>query len=184
MRVRANTRGSTPGGRLQGPQPAAPLPLRQGEDARAARHRPFPQAPAPAVGRRQAGREIALLPYVGEVDRGPMAQAILLEDVKDLGERGDPDRRLPGLPSQLPSPAQVGGAGNAGRPRGGECAGRLLSRRPSFSGRNAKGEAAALLSKTVLTIHQRAGDDGKLFGSVGPRRSSRRSARRARPAHR
>ena len=27
-------------------------------------------------------------------------------------------------------------------------------------------EAASLLSKTVLTIHQRAGEDGKLFGSV------------------
>ena len=27
--------------------------------------------------------------------------------------------------------------------------------------------AASLLSKTVLTIHQRAGEDGKLFGSVG-----------------
>jgi len=30
-------------------------------------------------------------------------------------------------------------------------------------------EAAGLLSKTVLTIHQRAGEDGKLFGSVGPK---------------
>src|SRR4051794_35540570 len=30
-------------------------------------------------------------------------------------------------------------------------------------------EAASLLSKTVLTIHQRAGEDGKLFGSVGPK---------------
>ena len=28
-------------------------------------------------------------------------------------------------------------------------------------------EAAGLLGKTVLTIHQRAGEDGKLFGSVG-----------------
>ncbi len=28
-------------------------------------------------------------------------------------------------------------------------------------------QAAGLLSKTVLTIHQRAGEDGKLFGSVG-----------------
>jgi large subunit ribosomal protein L9 len=30
-------------------------------------------------------------------------------------------------------------------------------------------EAASLLSKTVLTIYQRAGEDGKLFGSVGPK---------------
>jgi large subunit ribosomal protein L9 len=29
-------------------------------------------------------------------------------------------------------------------------------------------EAAGLLSKTVLTIHERAGEDGHLFGSVGP----------------
>jgi len=28
-------------------------------------------------------------------------------------------------------------------------------------------QAASLLAKTVLTIHQRAGEDGKLFGSVG-----------------
>ena len=28
-------------------------------------------------------------------------------------------------------------------------------------------QAAGLLSKTVITIHQRAGEDGKLFGSVG-----------------
>ena len=38
-------------------------------------------------------------------------------------------------------------------------------------------ETAALLSKTVLTIHHRAGEDGKLFGSVDVRRRSpRRSA--------
>ena len=30
-------------------------------------------------------------------------------------------------------------------------------------------ETAQLLSRTVLTIHHRAGEDGKLFGSVGPR---------------
>jgi len=32
----------------------------------------------------------------------------------------------------------------------------------------AKPKAAGLLSKTVLTIHERAGEDGHLFGSVGP----------------
>ena len=45
-------------------------------------------------------------------------------------------------------------------------------------------EAASLLSKTVLTIYQRAGEDGKLFGSVGAEGDRRRDPRRPRPAHR
>ncbi len=40
-------------------------------------------------------------------------------------------------------------------------------RRPSASAPPREEQAAELLSKTVLTIHQRAGEDGKLFGSVG-----------------
>ncbi len=53
---------------------------------------------------------------------------------------------------------------------------RRPSRTPSASARRAEraakeaaeraGETAALLSKTVLTIQHRAGEDGKLFGSV------------------
>ena len=47
-------------------------------------------------------------------------------------------------------------------------------------------EAASLLSKTVLTIHQRAGEDGKLFGSVGPKEivAAIREARDLRIDHR
>ncbi len=44
---------------------------------------------------------------------------------------------------------------------------RQRPRRPSARGQQREAEAAGLLSKTVLTIHQRAGEDGKLFGSVG-----------------
>jgi ribosomal protein L9 len=36
-----------------------------------------------------------------------------------------------------------------------------------------------MLSRTVLTISQQAGDDGRLFGSVTPRTSSTRCSRRA-----
>jgi large subunit ribosomal protein L9 len=35
--------------------------------------------------------------------------------------------------------------------------------------REREAQAAGLLGKTVLTIHQRAGEDGRLFGSVGPK---------------
>ena len=68
-----------------------------------------------------------------------MTQAILLEDVEQLGQRGEPVDVSPGylrnylIPRKLAAPATP----------------------------------ASLLSKTVLTIYQRAGEDGKLFGSVG-----------------
>lgn len=95
-----------------------------------------------------------------------MAQAILLEDVKDLGERGDPIDVAPGylrnylVPRKLAAPATAGALEEAQRRQAAaEKAERQRAEREEA--------AAALLSKTVLTIHQRAGDDGKLFGSVG-----------------
>ncbi len=94
-----------------------------------------------------------------------MPQAILLEDVESLGERGTVVDVSAGylrnylLPRKLAAPAT-------------EASIKAATRRQEQAER-AKQEAearaqdnAALLSRTVLTIPQQAGDDGRLFGSV------------------
>jgi len=95
-----------------------------------------------------------------------MAQAILLEDVGELGQRGDPVDVSPGylrnylIPRKLAAPATPGALEQAQlRRAAAEKAEQVRAEREE--------QAAGLLSKTVLTIHQRAGEDGKLFGSVG-----------------
>ena len=97
-----------------------------------------------------------------------MAQAILLEDVESLGERGQPVDVAPGylrnylIPRKLAAPATPGALEQAQqRQAAAEKAARLRAEREE--------QAAALLTKTVLTIQQRADDGGRLFGSVGPR---------------
>ncbi|HVQ58601.1 MAG TPA: 50S ribosomal protein L9 [Solirubrobacterales bacterium] len=97
-----------------------------------------------------------------------MAQAILLQDVETLGERGQAVDVSPGylrnylIPRKLAQPATPGALEEAVRLReAAEKAEKLRTEREA--------EAAGLLGKTVLTIHQRAGEDGKLFGSVGPK---------------
>ena len=95
-----------------------------------------------------------------------MAQAILLQDVESLGERGQAIDVAPGylrnylIPRKLAQPATPGALEEAQRRR--ETAERAEKARTER-----EAQAAGLLSKTVLTIHQRAGEDGKLFGSVG-----------------
>src|SRR5260221_13047686 len=95
-----------------------------------------------------------------------MAQAILLEDVESLGQRGEPIDVSPGylrnylIPRKLAAPATAGALEQAQqRQAATEKAERLRAEREE--------QAASLLSKTVLTIHQRADDGGKLFGSGG-----------------
>jgi large subunit ribosomal protein L9 len=95
-----------------------------------------------------------------------MAQAILLEDVDSLGERGQAIDVSPGylrnylIPRKLAQPATAGALEEAQRRReAAEKADKARAEREA--------QAAGLLGKTVLTIHQRAGEDGKLFGSVG-----------------
>ena len=97
-----------------------------------------------------------------------MAEAILLQDVETLGERGHVIDVAPGylrnylIPRKLAQPATAGALEEAKRRmEAAEKAEKLRAEREA--------EAAGLLSKTVLTIHQRAGEDGKLFGSVGPK---------------
>ena len=94
-----------------------------------------------------------------------MAQAILLKDVENLGERGEAVDVSPGYlrnylaPRKLAQPATKGALEEAQRRReAAERAEREAAERAQ--------ETVALLSKTVLTIHHRAGEDGKLFGSV------------------
>jgi large subunit ribosomal protein L9 len=94
-----------------------------------------------------------------------MAQAILLTDVEGLGAAGEAIDVSPGylrnflVPRKLAQPATQGALEEAQRRReAAEKAEREAAERA--------GETAALLSKTVLTITHRAGEDGKLFGSV------------------
>jgi large subunit ribosomal protein L9 len=95
-----------------------------------------------------------------------MAQAILLEDVDNLGQRGEPVDVAPGylrnylIPRKLAAPATPGALEQAQRRQAAaERLERLRAEREE--------QAAELLAKTVLTIQQRADDGGKLFGSVG-----------------
>jgi large subunit ribosomal protein L9 len=95
-----------------------------------------------------------------------MAQAILLEDVESLGQRGEPVDVSPGylrnylIPRKLAAPATPGALEQAQqRQAAAEKAERRRAEREE--------QAASLLAKTVLTIQQRADDGGKLFGSVG-----------------
>jgi large subunit ribosomal protein L9 len=94
-----------------------------------------------------------------------MAQAILLKDVEDLGAAGEAVDVSPGylrnylLPRKLAQPATRGALEEAVRRR-------EAAERAAAEAAERAAETAALLSKTVLTIQHRAGEDGKLFGSV------------------
>jgi len=94
-----------------------------------------------------------------------MPQAILLQDVETLGERGAVVDVSPGylrnylLPRKLAEPATAGSIKAAARRR--EAAEQAVKDATERAQEN-----AALLGRTVLTITQQAGDDGRLFGSV------------------
>ena len=94
-----------------------------------------------------------------------MPQAILLQDVDTLGERGTIVDVSKGylrnylVPRKLAQPATPGALEAAkARMEAAEHAKEEAASRAE--------ENAALLTKTVLTIPQQAGDDGRLFGSV------------------
>jgi large subunit ribosomal protein L9 len=94
-----------------------------------------------------------------------MPQAILLQDVDTLGERGTVVDVSAGylrnflIPRKLAEPATSASVQAATRRR--EAAVRAEQEAADRAREN-----AALLSRTVLTIPQQAGDDGRLFGSV------------------
>jgi large subunit ribosomal protein L9 len=94
-----------------------------------------------------------------------MPQAILLQDVETLGERGSVIDVSSGylrnylVPRKLAEPATKGSIHAAQqRQQTAERAAREATERAQ--------ENAATLSRTVLTISQQAGEDGRLFGSV------------------
>jgi large subunit ribosomal protein L9 len=96
-----------------------------------------------------------------------MPQAILLSDVESLGERGAVVDVSKGylrnylVPRKLAAPATAGSIAAASqRAAAADRAARQAAEQAQ--------ETAALLSRTVLTIAQQAGDDGRLFGSVTP----------------
>ena len=94
-----------------------------------------------------------------------MPEAILLKDVDELGEQGAVIDVSKGylrnylIPRKLAAPATAG-ALNAARQRV------EAEARAAREAIEKASENAAMLSRTVLTISQQAGDDGRLFGSV------------------
>ncbi len=94
-----------------------------------------------------------------------MPQAILLQDVEQLGDRGTVVDVSSGylrnflIPRKLAQPATTG-ALEAARSR------MEAAERARQEAESRAEEHAALLTKTVLTITAQAGDDGRLFGSV------------------
>jgi large subunit ribosomal protein L9 len=96
-----------------------------------------------------------------------MPQAILLSDVAELGERGNVVEVSKGylrnylIPRKLAQPATAGALAAASQRAA------AADRAARHAAEQAE-ETAALLSRTVLTIAQQAGDDGRLFGSVTP----------------
>jgi large subunit ribosomal protein L9 len=96
-----------------------------------------------------------------------MAQAILLQDVEQLGDRGTVIDVSSGylrnylVPRKLAQPATKGALEEARRRMD-------AAERAQEEAQERAQENAALLTKTVLTISEQAGEDGRLFGSVTP----------------
>jgi large subunit ribosomal protein L9 len=96
-----------------------------------------------------------------------MPQAILLQDVDALGERGTVVDVSAGylrnflIPRKLAEPATAGSVEAARRRY-------EAAERAKQEAEDRAQESAALLGRTVLTIPQQAGQDGRLFGSVTP----------------
>ena len=94
-----------------------------------------------------------------------MPQAILTQDVEQLGERGEVVDVSKGylrnflIPRKLAEPATKGSIEAARRRK--EAADRAVA-----DAETKAREGAELLNRTVLTIAHQAGEDGRLFGAV------------------
>ena len=94
-----------------------------------------------------------------------MPQAILLQDVENVGERGSVVDVSKGylrnflIPRKLAEPATKGAIAAAERRE-------AAAQRAAASATQTARENAELLNRTVLTISHQAGEDGRLFGSV------------------
>jgi large subunit ribosomal protein L9 len=94
-----------------------------------------------------------------------MAQAILLQDVETLGERGDVIDVSSGYLRNYLAPRKLAEIATPGAMAEAKQRIETAERQAREKVERAE-ENAALLRKTVLTISQQAGDDGRLFGSV------------------
>lgn len=94
-----------------------------------------------------------------------MAQAILLQDVENLGEKGDVVDVAPGYLRNFLAPRQLAATANT---KTIEQAKRLMeeAEQAAIDRAERAGDIAATLGKTVLTIAEQAGPEGRLFGSV------------------
>jgi large subunit ribosomal protein L9 len=94
-----------------------------------------------------------------------MPEAILLQDVENLGEKGTVVDVSKGylrnflIPRKLAQPASKGLLEQAKERQ-------EAQERATRQATEQAHESAAVLNRTVLTIAQQAGDDGRLFGSV------------------
>ena len=94
-----------------------------------------------------------------------MPQVILLQDVENVGEKGSVVDVSKGylrnylVPRKLAQPATKGLVEQARRAAESQ-------QRAAEQAVAAAEEQAAVLNRTVVTISQQAGDDGRLFGSV------------------
>ena len=96
-----------------------------------------------------------------------MPQAILLQDVESLGERGAVVDVSAGYLRNYLLPRKLAEAATSASIR----AAAQRRERAEQAQRDAVDRAqenSSLLSRTVLTIPQQAGEDGRLFGSVTP----------------
>lgn len=94
-----------------------------------------------------------------------MAQAILLQDVENLGEKGDVVDVAPGYLRNYLAPRQLAATANQ---KTIDQAKRLMeeAEQAAIDRAEKAGDIAAMLGKTVLTIEEEAGPEGRLFGSV------------------
>ena len=94
-----------------------------------------------------------------------MPQAILLQDVEKLGDKGAVVDVSKGylrnylVPRKLAEPATRGSVAAAEQRQ-------VLAERSLAEAEQKASDNAAVLNKTVLTITHQAGEDGRLFGSV------------------
>jgi large subunit ribosomal protein L9 len=94
-----------------------------------------------------------------------MPQAILLQDVEKLGERGEVVDVSPGYLRNFLIPRKLAQASTPGALEAAKTRQEAAERAAREAEERAQ-DNAALLTKTVLTISAQAGEDGRLFGSV------------------
>ena len=94
-----------------------------------------------------------------------MPDAILLQDVENVGRRGDVVDVSKGYLRNFLLPRKLAQVATKGALREAE---RLqeLTRKADEARRAEAGEHAEQLGRTVLTLPHKAGEDGRLFGSV------------------